>query len=81
MAPKGGTELKVGADSVAVITIINPPVYSLSIDGMGSASTPSSPESVFLILLCFVFLGGRLMRDWGGLSNWVRGVAKVPPLC
>jgi hypothetical protein len=33
MAPKGRTELKVGPDSVAVITIINPPVNSLSIDG------------------------------------------------
>jgi hypothetical protein len=34
MAAKGRTELDVGADGVAVITIHNPPVNSLSIDGM-----------------------------------------------
>jgi len=32
MAAKGRTELEVGADGVAVITICNPPVNSLSID-------------------------------------------------
>lgn len=30
---KGGTEMNVGADGVAVITIGNPPVNALSIDG------------------------------------------------
>jgi hypothetical protein len=42
MAAKGRTELDVGADGVAVITIYNPPVNSLSIDGMVLRSTPSS---------------------------------------
>jgi hypothetical protein len=32
-AAKGRTEMEVGADGVAVITICNPPVNSLSIDG------------------------------------------------
>ncbi|KAK3164335.1 hypothetical protein QOZ80_1AG0016180 [Eleusine coracana subsp. coracana] len=36
MAAKGTTELEVGADGVAVITIINPPVNSLSIDVLHS---------------------------------------------
>ncbi|TVU20971.1 hypothetical protein EJB05_30578 [Eragrostis curvula] len=36
MAPKGRTELEVGADGVAVITIVNPPVNSLSIDVLHS---------------------------------------------
>lgn len=31
--PKGRTTIEVGADGVAVITIINPPVNSLSLDG------------------------------------------------
>ena len=31
---KGRTTLEVGADGVALITIINPPVNSLSFDGM-----------------------------------------------
>lgn len=30
---RGKTEMEVGSDGVAVITIINPPVNSLSIDG------------------------------------------------
>nr|GMD63625.1 glyoxysomal fatty acid beta-oxidation multifunctional protein MFP-A [Ipomoea batatas] len=33
MAARGRTTLEVGADGVAIITIINPPVNSLSIDG------------------------------------------------
>lgn len=31
--PKGRTTIEVGADGVAVITIINPPVNSLALDG------------------------------------------------
>lgn len=33
---KGRTMVEVGADGVAVITIINPPVNSLSLDGNSS---------------------------------------------
>lgn len=33
MNPKGRTTIEVGGDGVAVITIINPPVNSLSFDG------------------------------------------------
>lgn len=31
--PKGRTVMEVGADGVALITLINPPVNSLSFDG------------------------------------------------
>ena len=51
MAAKGRTELEVGADGVAVITICNPPVNSLSIDGMYGA-----PLRPIFSQICFVGL-------------------------
>uniref|UniRef100_A0A453E1H3 Uncharacterized protein n=1 Tax=Aegilops tauschii subsp. strangulata TaxID=200361 RepID=A0A453E1H3_AEGTS len=39
MAAKGRTEMEVGGDGVAVITICNPPVNSLSIDGTVPAAS------------------------------------------
>jgi hypothetical protein len=68
MATNGRTELEVGADGVAVITIYNPPVNSLSIDGMALRSTLYRPKSAFLIFPIFffceflpIFLVGRFM--------------------
>ena len=51
MAAKGRTELDVGADGVAVITINNPPVNSLPFDGMVLRSTPSS--QIYFLLYFF----------------------------
>ena len=48
MAAKGRTELDVGADGVAVITIYNPPVNSLSIDGM--VLRPTSLSQICFLL-------------------------------
>jgi len=62
MAAKGRTELEVGADGVAVITICNPPVNSLSIDGMVLRCALYSPKSALLIFP--IFLVGWLVRDW-----------------
>jgi hypothetical protein len=49
MQEKGRTEMEVGADGVAVITICNPPVNSLSIDG---TSISAFDPNLFATLLC-----------------------------
>jgi hypothetical protein len=46
MAAKGRTELDVGVDGVAVITIDNPPVNSLPFDGMLLRSDLSLVECI-----------------------------------
>ena len=83
MAAKGRTELEVGADGVAVITICNPPVNSLSIDGMVLRCALYSPKSALLIFP--IFLVGWLVRDWSfrsaELLNSTRGDVKLLPLC
>ena len=58
MAAKGRTEMEVGADAVAVITICNPPVNSLSIDG---TSIPAFDRNLFCFsfVLIFFLLGSR----------------------
>jgi len=43
---KGHTVMDVGADGVAIITIINPPVNSLSFDGI-LLFIPHLPSSIF----------------------------------
>lgn len=51
--PKGRTAMEVGADGVALITIINPPVNSLSFDGIDPfkiAPVSSVPDLIQLIL-------------------------------
>ena len=70
MAAKGRTELDVGADGVAVITIYNPPVNSLSIDGMVLLSTPSSKICFLLLYFSYAFpVDARLGFEARGWSN------------
>lgn len=55
----GRTTLDVGADGVAIITIINPPVNSLSFDGMiilEIVYCESSDLLLFLFFDCFSFM-------------------------
>lgn len=53
MAARGRTTLEVGADGVAIITIINPPVNSLSIDGMVFTVLTISQFSICLEMLFY----------------------------
>ncbi|KAF7035074.1 hypothetical protein CFC21_046004 [Triticum aestivum] len=59
MAAKGRTKMEVGGDGVAVITICNPPVNSLSIDGTVPAASilvldpiPMCCSAYFISLFC-----------------------------
>ncbi|KAE9455196.1 hypothetical protein C3L33_12899, partial [Rhododendron williamsianum] len=49
--PKGRTVMEVGADGVAVITIVNPPVNSLSVDGLGCRLHGNGPPISGVALL------------------------------
>jgi hypothetical protein len=46
---KGRTEMEVGEDGVAVVTVVNPPVNALSIQGISSSAGSSK------LLLSFPF--------------------------
>lgn len=55
---KGRTTLEVGADGVALITIINPPVNSLSFDGMNFMFF------VLALLLRLILLDSSVVISW-----------------
>ena len=53
--PKGRTTIEVGADGVAVITIFNPPVNSLSLDGTRNSLPVNFRSRRLICISCFSF--------------------------
>lgn len=62
MRARGTTTLEVGADGVALITLVNPPVNSLSIDRECSSC------SLFLFRMGIVIAGQLFI--WGKIVSW-----------
>nr|CAB3473099.1 unnamed protein product [Digitaria exilis] len=76
MAAKGRTELEVGADGVAVITICNPPVNSLSVDVLYSlkesyeeALQRSDVKAIVVTGKGGKFSGGFDISSFGGVQG------------
>lgn len=67
---KGNSTIEVGADGVAVITIVNPPVNSLSIDGNPASSIPMFARDLSLVFAINLFSRIEFLK----LLNEFRGL-------